>query len=100
MSAVTRDLDPVTGVFTALAAVRFVICYEAHACRVCAFFRSNVTHDDLSVAVETECRRRAECQWADHDVSGWLLNVVRRLPRTTICGQMAIYGQGGKLLSD
>jgi hypothetical protein len=60
MSAVAGDLDPVTGVRAALAAVFLVARHDAPARRVRTFLRLKMTHGDLSVLSKQSCRIRAE----------------------------------------
>ena len=50
MCAVARDLHTFFSVFTALAAVRLVICYSAPACRMRTFLLFEISsHNDLSL---------------------------------------------------
>lgn len=47
MGAIARDLYPCFRIFAALAAVLFVICHFALACRVCTFVLLDTGHDNL-----------------------------------------------------
>jgi hypothetical protein len=47
MGAIARDLYSCFRIFAALAAVLFVICYFALACRMRTFVLLNTSHDNL-----------------------------------------------------